>query len=190
MAGSAMLAGAGVLPAETLEQARSGEEAALRRIYEAHAGTIFNRLWKLVGERERAEELCQDAFSVAFQRLDQLDGDKGLAAWLHGIAFNLARADNARRRRRRGLLSRFRARVEPSPLPPADAGVVQGEVAARLSRAMDVLSDEQREAYVMRVLEDLPLEECSRLMSVPVSTISYRARRAEELVRTRFEEEE
>jgi RNA polymerase sigma-70 factor (ECF subfamily) len=144
----------------------------------------------LVGDRGRAEELCQDTFSVAFGHLDELRADASLAAWLHGIAFNLARADNARRRRRRGLLSRFRKHVEPGPSPSADAGVMHDEVVARLRRAMDVLTDEQREAYVMRVLEDLPLHECARLMGVPVSTVSYRARRAEALVRARFEEEE
>jgi RNA polymerase sigma-70 factor (ECF subfamily) len=177
------------LPPETLDLARSGEEAALRRVYEAHASAILNRLYKLTGDEERAEELCQDTFSYAFEHLGDLRKDTSLGAWLHGIAFNLARAENDRKRRRRGLLERFRGRLQPNSAPPADAGLAWDDAIARLHRAMEPLTAGQREAYVLRVLEKLSLEECARLLQLPVSTVSYRARRAEQIVRANFEED-
>jgi RNA polymerase sigma-70 factor (ECF subfamily) len=186
--GTTALTARGLAP-ETLELARSGEEAALRRLYDAHASAILNRLYKLTGDEQRAEELCQDTFSFAFEHLCDLRKDTSLAAWLHGIAFNLARAENERTRRRAGLLERFQDRLEPNPAPRADAGVALDDAIARLQRAMAPLTADQREAYVLRVLEKLSLEECCRLLRLPASTVSYRARRAEEIVRANFEED-
>lgn len=180
-------------PPEVLAQARSGEEQALRDLYETHAAAILRRLWRLTGDRARAEELCQDTFVIAFERLAGFRGEAKLSTWLHAIAFNLAREEVARRRRRRGLFSLFRRQTQTQPSQPAlgpDAGLAHEELVGRLQRAIDTLAMDQREAYVLRVVEQLPLEECSELLGVPVSTISYRARRAEEQVRAAFEKEE
>lgn len=174
---------------ELVAKAAAGDAYACRRIYEAHATPILRRLWRLVGDRARAEELCQETFLIAFDRLDRFGGRSKLSTWLHGIAFNLAREDIDRHRRRRSLWSRFRG-LDPANADDADAKVVHDDLVARLRRAMDQLGADQREAYVLRVVEGLSLEQCAELLTLPVSTVSYRARRAEEIVRRHFEREE
>lgn len=173
---------------EPATPAQAVDEGAMRELYEAHAEPILRRLWRLTGDRARAEELCQDTFVIAFERMGSFRGQAKLSTWLHGIAFNLAREDVDRSRRRRGLLARFSRHAKPlAPASAPDVRVSHDELVGRLRDAIAGLSADQREAYVLRVIEQLSLEECAELLGVPVSTISYRARKAEERVRASFE---
>lgn len=167
------------------------DEAPLRELYEAHADVILRRLWRLTGDRARAEELCQDTFVIAFERMSSFGGTAKPSTWLHGIAFNLARDDGDKSRRRRGLMARFSRHAKPlAPVSSPDVGLTHDELVGRLREAIARLSADQREAYVLRVVEQLSLEECAELLGTPISTVSYRARKAEELVRASFEKED
>ncbi len=72
------------------------------------------------------------------------------------------------------------------PVEP-DRDLQAREDLARLQAALARLDDAQREAFVLRVVEQLSLEEAAAILGARVATVSYRARRAEEKVRAYFE---
>ncbi len=162
----------------------------LDALYHAHAAAVIVRLRRLCGDAELARDLAQDAFVVAMRRIDRVPEDPPPAAWLHAIAYNLLR-DHRRSHRRRGALlswlrrpgSRRAALVGEGPTSPPSLG-------DRLGAALDTLDDKQRDAFVLRVVEGLSLEEAAGLLDTTVQTVSYRARKAEQIVRRHFEQEQ
>lgn len=167
-------------------RARAGEDAALREIYEQHAAAVTRRLAHVTGDPELARDLTQDAFVTAFDRLDRFRGDSSLGTWLHAIAFNHLRDRRKKARREQSLWERLRGRPTMQPVEP-DRDLQAREDLARLQAALARLDDAQREAFVLRVVEQLSLEEAAAILGARVATVSYRARRAEEKVRAYFE---
>ena len=77
-----------------------------------------------------------------------------------------------------------------SPWPPAaDDDARRSELMVRLDAALQALPGEQRAAFVLRNIEDVPLRQAAEILGASVATVSYRARTAEVRVREAFEEE-
>jgi RNA polymerase sigma-70 factor (ECF subfamily) len=172
---------------ELVTRARMGERGAMAEIYRLHRRGIGRSLLLLTHDAAAVDDLVQDTFLTAFDRLHRFSGDCKLSTWLHGIALNVARNHRARRRRRQGLLRRwFGGRSEASSrTPERDLG--ERESLHRLWAVLDELPVAQREAFIVRIIDEVPLAEASRILGASVATISYRARKAEALVRQKME---
>lgn len=158
------------------------DQAVQARVYAEHAPAVARRLQYLCGEVELARDLAQETFVVAFSQAS-FRGDASVRSWLQGIAYNLWRAHVRKRRRRRAL------DVARSPRPQVsdtEQSAEQRELLERLEAAMATLSPRLREAFVLRHIEELSLQEASALTGVRVSTLSARATKASALVRKAF----
>lgn len=172
---------------ELVTQARMGERGAMAEIYRQHRRGIGRSLLLLTHDPSAVDDLVQDTFLTAFDRLDRYSGECKLASWLHGIALNVARNHRARGRRRQGLLRRwFGGRSEASArTPERDLG--ERESLQQLYAVLDELPQPQREAFIVRIIDQIPLAEASEILGASVATISYRARKAEAIVRQKLE---
>ena len=171
---------------EEMHAAIAGDAKAMRSIYQREAPPLLRRLTHLCGERALAQDILQDCFLKAFSGEANFAGSSRASTWLHGIAVNLWRNEVRKRGRRRGLLRRGSRAVEPRALAAPDAGAQVDELQARLRRALESLKPDLREAFVLRVIEDMPLAEAADLTGVSMSTLSRRARKAEGQVRKHF----
>lgn len=89
--------------ADDIARARTGDRRAFERLYRSHVGRIYAVCVRMTGDRGAAEELTQDAFVRAWERLPQFRGESQFATWLHRLAVNVvlnARAGEARARSR------------------------------------------------------------------------------------------
>ncbi len=159
-------------------------------LYQAHASAVIVRLRRLCGDAELARDLAQDAFVVAMRRLDEVPDDPPPAAWLHAIAYNLLRDHRRSHQRRGSLLSRLRRRGQKrAALVGEGPSTHSASLSDRLTAALGALDDKQRDAFVLRTIEGLSLEEAAKILDTTVQTVSYRAKKAEQLVRERFEQQ-
>ncbi|MBU2651355.1 MAG: RNA polymerase sigma factor [Bacteroidetes bacterium] len=71
-------------------QVLKGNVAAFAFLVDKHKDSIFNLAYRITGNREDAEEIAQDAFLKAFQKLDTFRKQAKFSTWLYRIAFNLA----------------------------------------------------------------------------------------------------
>jgi RNA polymerase sigma-70 factor, ECF subfamily len=169
----------------TILAARQGERASMQAIYEAQAPSLLRRLRHLTGDLGHAQDLTHDVFVVAFCGRAPFDGTASLSTWLYGIAANKWRNDQRKTRRRLALLS---ARAAPEKRgSEASEGVDVDELQRQFDAALAELSVPLREAFVLRVLEALPLHEAAQLAGVSQPTMSKRARKAEARVRAALE---
>lgn len=174
---------------ERRAEAPAGSDARLdplEELYRTHAAAVMQRLWRLCGDVDLARDLTQDTFVIAAKSIERSTADEVTRAWLHGIAYNLLRDHRRTRKRRRGLLVRWRASRAAKPSGPTSP--VDSSLLARLRAALDTLDEDKRDAFVLRVLEGLSVQEAAEVQGVSPQTISYRTKLAEQRVRAWFEE--
>lgn len=80
--------------AELVRRAAAGEMRAFETLYRRHAGRVHGAVWRLSGMNEaRAEELTQEAFVRAWQKLGSFRFESAFTTWLHRLAVNVALMD-------------------------------------------------------------------------------------------------
>ena len=167
------------------QRARAGDRRALGEIYESYRRGVGRHLLALVHDRAAIDDLVQETFVTAFAQLGRYDGTSRLSTWLHGIALNHGRNYLAKRRRRARLLGAQGAApgTAPGAAAAADQAAREAQALDLLYAALDRLPAPQREAFVLRIIEQRPLKEAAEILRAPVATVSYRARQAEARVR-------
>jgi RNA polymerase sigma-70 factor (ECF subfamily) len=81
--------------------ASRGDRRAFERLYRTHVARVFSLCARMVGDRSHAEELTQDVFVRAWEKLGQFRGDSAFGTWLHRLAVNVVLNDRQVERRRR-----------------------------------------------------------------------------------------
>lgn len=122
---------------------------------------VYRFLHRMTGDPHETEDLTQETFLRALNRLDTFQGGSGLRVWLLRIAAN-AYFDLQRRRRRVafGPLDR----EPPASEPAADHHLVVSEQAALLRAALEGLSETTRMVFHLRATEDLSFREIADLV--------------------------
>jgi len=181
------------------EWAEAEEEAALiARIAagESHRFSLLvdryqRRLWwmclRLLGDPDEADEVVQEAFVRAWERLDEFDPAQRFYPWVFTIARN--RCLNAIRRRRTwGFVSL--SGDDPPPLAAREAageGVEDRELGGALEECLETLTDDQREVFDLRHGEGFRYAEIARVLEITHGTVMSRLHRAREKMRACLE---
>lgn len=129
----------------------------------------------MLGNREDAEEALQDAFTRAYRSLARCEDPERFGAWLFRILVNRCRTVGARRgRRARTFVVDDAALLDAAEDHPAERNAWREEIA----RALAQLRPDQREAFLLKYVEELGYDEMSRLTGVGVSALKMRVMRA------------
>ena len=178
----------GELPEETLvERARSGDTVAFGHLADRWWHPLYRFGYRLAGNREDAEDICQESLVRAFRSVHELEDHRKFSSWLHRIALRVYQ-DRRRRERARpttslddvsedsdggGLLDRLAVDGRGAlPGPARDLEI--WETRRLLQEALDELPDEQREAIVMREFQGLTTAEIAAIVGVPTATVRTR----------------
>jgi len=148
-----------------------------------HQHRVYGLALRLVSDPEDALELAQDAFVRAHGALPEFRGEAAFASWLYRIVVNLARNRlRDRQRRGRNMAVSLEALRESHPghdmAAPASwnprSVAEQAELQSLLQEALNALDDTSREAFVLRVYEDLSYEAIAEVMECPIGTVRSR----------------
>jgi RNA polymerase sigma-70 factor, ECF subfamily len=152
--------------------AQAGDEDAFRSLVERHSRAIFRLAFRMTGNEQDAEDVVQEAFLRAHQRLRQFESRANFGTWLHRVAVNCA-LDFMRVRRRHesgreeiDSVGADGTRPLPADDPAPDRLVFGGEVQRRVAAVIAELSPKERAAFVLRHFEEMSIEEISRTMGV------------------------
>ena len=157
-------------------------ETEFRRLYAAHAPRLYLWLLRLCGGRDaEAEDLMQETWIRAAERLPEFRWDSALSTWLGGIGWNAYR--EAARRSRRGLAA---APDETPPEPAAASDPAEPAARLDLERALRDLPDGYREVLVLHDVEGYTHEEIARLLEIAPGTSKSQLARAREGLRRRL----
>lgn len=164
-----------------LEQARKGDKDAFGHIIEAYQGPVFNLAYRMLNNAMEAEEAAQEAFIRAYTRLESYDPTRKFSTWMLSITSNYC-IDIIRKRR--AILLSIDEPLAPHPalMSEKSAGpesqMVHGEQEDLVQTLLAELSEEYRQAVVLRYWYDLSYEEIAEMMDTSVSAIKSRLFRA------------
>ena len=138
------------------------------RFASEHLRRIFIQIYRIVGNVADAQDLTQEAFIKAFQRLDQLKDEQKAAHWLSRIATNTA-IDFLRRNGRATFCEMEEAPERHSESP--EQALLRSEQRNYLEDGLRLLSPRERAALLLRDVEGLPAEEVAKRLDCSKATV-------------------
>lgn len=170
---------------------RRGNERAARELVNRFQRPVFSIIYRMVRDREKAEDLAQETFVRTFNNLDRYDRSYKFSSWLFKIAYNLT-VDHLRRR----VIKTISIHGSPDAVTAdqqeatsvtlesteeaPDARLESLELADQLELAIGKLREEYRTAIILRHVEGRAYEEIAEIMDIPLGTVKtyiFRARR-------------
>jgi len=124
-----------------------------------------------------ADDALQSAFMRAFRGLRGCKDPEHFGGWLYQIVVNECRTFASRQRRREQKFPTSSAAIEAAVAPGSEAEVVV-DVGGHIERALSSLPTDQREAFLLKHVEELTYEEMAELTGVTVSALKMRVKRA------------
>ncbi len=168
----------GRVTADDIAAAQRGDAAAFGRLYHASAGRVMALCLRLTGDRPTAEELMQDAYVRAWERLPSFRAESAFSTWMHRVTVNaFLQTQRAANRR----TTREEVVEEIEALPAAAAGGDPGD-GIDLERAIATLPTGARTAFVLHDIEGFKHEEIAALSGIAPATVRAQLHRARRLL--------
>jgi len=159
----------------------SGNEEAFRELYRRHTPRLLGFVSRLIaGGNPEGEDLVQETWIRASERLDRFQWRSTFSTWLLGIGLNVVR-DHLRRR------SRSRSAPTGRSLDPPGQHTDHA-IRIDIERAISMLPDENRLVLVLHDVEGIKHQEIAERLEIPVGTTKSRLFRARRLIRERLSE--
>lgn len=160
-------------------QARGGDFTAFEELYRRNVGRIHSLCLRMTANRDRAEDLTQEAFTRAWLKLSTFRGESGFPAWLHRVAVNVVIGDGrslTRRRSREHTVGDVEDLQRRSPTGVPGLGM-------DLDRAIAGLPERARSVFVLHDVEGYRHEEVGRMLNIATGTSKAQLHRARKMLR-------
>lgn len=172
---------------------RDGHREAFRYIMQRSNQRLFRVARAVLGDDTEAEDVLQESYMRAYDKLDTFRGDSALLSWMTSIVLNEARGRLRKRHTMVGL-EQVDAAVDdshqviqfPSKFGSEDpaVGAARAQFRHLLEHAIDELSPPFRTVYMLRDVEECSIEETATLLAIKPETVKTRLHRARRQLRT------
>ncbi|MGQ7280470.1 RNA polymerase sigma factor [Brevibacillus thermoruber] len=163
--------------AEIIQRILQGDIEAYRELIQRYQHMIYVFIYKMVNNRSDAEDLTQEVFVKAYEKLSSFRGDSQFSSWLYTLARNKT-IDFLRRRK-------FHESDEQLAYVPSQASdespqdsLINKERRREIEKAFSMLSESYREVIVLRCTHEYPFEKIASLLGIAESTARVRYLRA------------
>ena len=171
-----------------VEKARAGDRLAFEQLYRSHCDRIFALCWRMCGgDRALAEDMVQEAFVRAWNKLDLFRGESKFGTWLHRLAVNVVLSDRRIRVKRVQREQEMDENVERVLVGQKD--VVAG-LRKDLEAAISGLPERARTVLILYDIEGYQHAEIAEMTGMAVGSSKAQLHRARKLVREVLTEHE
>jgi RNA polymerase sigma-70 factor (ECF subfamily) len=165
--------------------AQQGDVRAFAALVDAYYARCLRFALHMLGNRGDAEEAVQDTFVRVYRALSGYEERDAFEPWLFRILANRCRSAGARERRRAEVVEYGEVPDRPSDRRHDEAIAWREEI----GRALSALPAEQREAFLMRHVEDLSYDDMAVATGAGISALKMRVKRACDALRQRLTED-
>lgn len=168
---------------ELVGEVKKGSRSAFTELVRRHQRGLLRIVLRLTRELPLAEDIVQETFIKAYEKMDLFEGRSSFKSWLYQIGLNTAK-------------NRFRSRppeefttdvLQGGVEAGAERDLVKSDMARLLRTEVDQLPERQRIAITLRVFEDLSFKEIAQIMNCPYDTAKANYRHALLKLRDTFE---
>ena len=175
--------------AEIVGRVLKGDKQAYALLIEAYKGPVFNLAFRMTGSYPDADDLTQETFIRAYQKLHQFDQGKKYFTWLYTISINLIR--NHLKKKARNIAAPAAIRFFPESQTQADESregdMLSEERMISLEKTMQTLPVDLREALILKFHQGLTFEEIAAITGDSVSAVKMRIYRGLEQLKRLME---
>lgn len=181
-----------------VERAKRGDVRAFEMLVVKYQRRVERLIGRMVRDADLVQDIAQESFIRAYRALPQFRGEAAFYTWLYRIAVNTAKkalmelkrdpliTESARLGRDEDGEETSRLENELSDGETPDNMLASRQVAAAVNTAIEALSDDLRQAILLREIEGLSYEEIATVMNCPIGTVRSRIFRAREAIAERL----
>jgi RNA polymerase sigma-70 factor (ECF subfamily) len=165
--------------AELIHHLRSGQQEALRILYDRYSGLVYTLALKILQQPSEAEDLTQDVF-LNFWKQEKFDPDRAALSTYLGVmtrsrAINKLESRSSRQRSLERLQQHKSSDELTAPTPLEQASLAEQETTVR--RALAQLAENQRQILEMNFYQGISQAEIAQQLGIPLGTVKTNARK-------------
>ena len=167
----------------------AGERDLFAPIYERYYWRVFRMAYGMTGNHGSAEDLTQEIFMRAYQRLKEFRGQSAFSTWLYRVAVN--HSLNYRRKHQVEAREESTCEADPEPMvdgsTAAETGVMKQQMTVQVHRALLALKPKLRMIVILKDIEGLSYEEIAQRTNCSTGTVASRLNRSRKLLARKLE---
>ena len=169
-----------------------GDTDAFGVLVDRYGSMVFQVVYRITGNREESEDLCQEAFIRAFRQLSQFKGDAAFSSWLYRIAWNLSMDQIKKRSRQHWVDIEELTDTHDRSLHATELSVTMDAAERRqiLTREIERLPPPDRLLIELYYQEEKTIKEISWITGLGESNVKIRLHRVRKKLKSRFGIEE
>ncbi len=177
--------------ADLVERWQAGDEGAFEALVRRHERRVFRLLLRMLGSREEAEDVAQEAFLSLHRHGHRFRRESRFSTFVYRVAANAALNRRRSLGRSRGRVDELRERqaagydLPSSPRDPEDAAA-GSQAQQRVQEALDALPPDLRVAIVLYDIEGQSYQDVAKALGIPEGTVKSRIHRARGALRERL----
>lgn len=160
-------------------RAQQGDQAAFKEIYQQHYRRIYALCWRMLADKDSAEDVCQEVFVQLWQKITNFRGESKFSTWLHSVATNIV---IGYLRKQKNWLQRIFS-IENHEM---DDATVENDDHAELDildQKIQLLPERARLVFVLFAVEGYRHEEIAKMLNMAVGSSKSQYHRAKQLLK-------
>ena len=174
---------------EIIRKVKKGDLDAYGLIIQDYQSSVFNVCFRVLGNRQEAEDLTQEAFLRAYRQIARFDSGRPFGPWMRTLAANLCYNHLKKARLNRVPLEDERDTIKGDPKYSPEGALQINQEHTALYQAIWKLPDTQRLALELRHFQGLSYREMAQAMKLPLNTVRSHLYRGRQKLAELLEEE-
>lgn len=174
--------------ATAIRLAKGGDREAFYLLYKENIGRVYAISWRLLGDRQKAEDACQEIFVKVWQNLRDYKGDSSFATWLHSIATRTV-IDLWRKDKRLKFVDADEWTEAADRQAQEATAVSTGAEAKDLEQAIQRLPPQAKAVFILFALEGYQHTEIASILGIAEGSSKAQYHRARQLLRSFLSED-
>jgi RNA polymerase sigma-70 factor (ECF subfamily) len=164
-----------------IERAKQGDQQAFYHLYQVYHRRIYALCWRMLADKDSAEDVCQEVFVQLWQKINNFRGDSKFGTWLHSVATNVVLGYL---RKNKNWLQRVfsleeKYVKEPVEMPEIENATRPSELDLHIAK----LPERARLVFVLFAIEGYRHEEIAQMLSMAVGSSKSQYHRAKTLLK-------
>ncbi|GAA6172538.1 RNA polymerase sigma factor [Colwellia sp. KU-HH00111] len=173
---------------EWITQAQQGSQIAFHQLYQRHHRQVYALCWRMLADKDSAEDVCQEVFVVLWQKITNFRGESKFSTWLHSVTSNVVLSHI---RKQKNWFQRVFSIEEQTNYSLPDEAAVELDDSSELEvldKHIAQLPERARLVFVLFAVEGYRHEEIATMLSMAVGSSKSQYHRARTLLKQAMSE--
>ncbi|WP_206486490.1 RNA polymerase sigma factor [Thalassotalea sp. G2M2-11] len=170
---------------ELVQRAQQGDQQAFHQLYQNHYRRIYALCWRMLADKDSAEDVCQEVFVQLWQKISHFRGESKFTTWLHSVATNIVLGHI---RKQKNWLQRIFS-IEEQTTEEITVELKDEKTTSELDKAIQRLPERARLVFVLFAVEGYRHEEIAKMLNMAVGSSKSQYHRAKGLLKAELSEQ-